>query len=74
VIEAPEGVEFNIVIYLTSDLTGIDITVSLQGLCEMASLKEVDVVGLCGALPPLASDWRIMTREEIKEFKDDESR
>lgn len=68
---APEGIEYGIVAYLTSDSEGIDTTVKVTGpggpthalpdACMRLSRFE--------ELQAIATDWRPMTRAEITEYK-----
>lgn len=74
VIEAPEGVEIDLVVYLHSDAEGYDLTVAVRGLIGLAAfLPTFDPLALigkaAGQLSHLASDWRVMTREEIATYK-----
>jgi hypothetical protein len=65
---APEGVEFDIAVYVKGDrgLTGI---VRVCGLPVLPELREaIDVQGLMSKLPD-GFNWRVMTRAEIAEFK-----
>lgn len=72
IIKCPEGVELDLVTYLTSPSKGIDTRVAVRGLPVMVPFKEeIDVKAFVEAngLAKFADDWRVMTREEIKEYK-----
>lgn len=73
-INAPEGVEFNIITYMTSDSTGLDVAIGLKSMKKMVELAEkVDTVALALAHNLTNSmgvnDWRVMTRDEIAQYK-----
>ncbi|MEZ2409808.1 hypothetical protein AB6806_23740 [Bosea sp. RCC_152_1] len=72
IIKCPEGVELDLVTYLTSPSKGIDTRVAARGFQVMVPLKtEIDVKAFVEAngLSKFADDWRVMTRDEIKEYK-----
>jgi hypothetical protein len=70
--QLPEGVEASFHIYCTSDKEGIDIVVSLKGLKALPD-EDVDTNGILKTLPEgIADDWRVMTRDEITEYKANE--
>lgn len=66
----PEGVELSLTCYFTSDETGLNIALSLYGITAPIPMP-IDVDKLRSQLPDLASDWRVMTREEFKAYKED---
>jgi hypothetical protein len=73
-IEAPEGVEIDIVVYLHSDYEDLDVAVGLHGLPALAPFKPTfnwsALLGSAGAaLKDLADDWRVMSRAEIAAYK-----
>jgi hypothetical protein len=68
----PEGVEVSFQVYCTSDSTGIDIVVSLKGMKQLpVEAGLIDTAGILRSLPE-ADDWRVMTRDEITEYKANE--
>lgn len=73
-IVAPEGVEFQINIFLTSDSTGLDICTSLKGFTSLGQIPFVkcDELAKSVSLYDVADDWRCMTRDEIRQYKDGE--
>jgi hypothetical protein len=78
-IRAPEGVEFWLVAYLKSPSTGIDVAIKLKGLTALAPPEERPIDGMSlartaglldvGQGVDKINDWRVMTREEIREYK-----
>jgi len=76
-----EGVEIDIQVYMTSESSGIDIKIGLKGfpvvpefnenqLDPMSFIKSIQKSMDTSKLEALATDWRMMTRAEIKEYKD----
>lgn len=76
IIRAPEGVEIDLVVYLVSDSTGLELRVGIRGLPILSDFKpEFDPVQLARhdvGLPLDITDWRVMTRDEIRPYKRDE--
>lgn len=71
-IHAPEGIEIDILVYLTSDETGIDVVGRIGGMTALPEFTgNASPDGLVKALGPhtLANDWRLMSREEIANYK-----
>lgn len=74
-IQCPEGVEIDLVMYLTSPSTGLQVVVGLRGMNAIAPFSEAPdprEIAQSHILPGLADDWRLMTREEISAYKSDE--
>lgn len=74
-MKCPEGVELDLICYLTSDKTGLNVKISVKGLPAITSFKTVaDAASLATAqgLTKFADDWRMMTRAEIKTYKEEE--
>jgi len=75
VIKLPEGVEYDLKVYLMGVIEGVEteIVVTLGGLPAFSDdvLEQVDLLRLVKSqnLDDLGTDWRIMTRDEITEFK-----
>jgi hypothetical protein len=72
-IVAPEGIEFDLVMYLTSDSAGISTSYAVRGLPAIVPFTGApDAVALAkeAGLTRYAGDWRMMTRAEVEEFKD----
>ena len=68
----PEGANAAFYFYYVSDETGLEIKVSLKGITKISeevfgSLNPQGVID-AGDLPDVATDWRVMTREEIKDY------
>jgi hypothetical protein len=74
-IKCPEGIELDLVMFLTSPSTGINIQLALRGLPAITPFSaEPDVEGLVRQykLAKLAPDWRFMTRAEVAAYKAEE--
>jgi hypothetical protein len=74
----PIGVELQVNIYLTSDSAGLDLKLSVAGLPYMPDIPATpDARRLAAALgrdvPDDANDWRLMTVDEIRQYKKDEN-
>ena len=75
---APEGVEFDMSIYITSDKSGASTRLAFPGNVKRPPPSvPVNVRELIESLAPksklqlwaIASDWRVMTRAEITAYK-----
>lgn len=64
----PEGVEINILIYITSPGSDVDMVVKLNGA---SCIPDFDALIAKSPLPTFQNikDWRRMTREEIASYK-----
>jgi len=75
VFQAPEGVEFALKIYLVGNVLGVDthLDITVGGLTAFvdSTLRQVDVQSLVKTqrLDRIGTDWRVMTRDEIKTYK-----
>jgi hypothetical protein len=72
IVQCPEGVEIDFVIYLTSESTGIDVRFALKGMPAFVGFeKACDPAALevASGASRFAPDWRMMTRAEIAEYK-----
>jgi hypothetical protein len=73
VITAPEGVEIGFRVYLRSDSSELVAVVALDGMTRMREFNDVDVEGLIKSLGKpdylLLTDWRVMTRKEIGDYR-----
>jgi hypothetical protein len=69
----PEGCEITLSVYGTSDETGLNIVVSLKGMKTYVE-GPIDTGAMLRVMPQdVATDWRVMTRAEIIEYKEDEA-
>jgi hypothetical protein len=70
VVVAPEGLEFDLVVYLkATNVDGVHAVLRISGLPVLPELHAaIDAPGLTAKLP-LGFDWRVMTRAEIAAFK-----
>lgn len=73
-IEAPDGVEIDLVVYLHSEAEDLDVTVGLHGIEALRPFSDpFDPLALLGrqgvSLRDLADDWRVMSRAEIAAYK-----
>ena len=68
-VRCPEGVTVSLHLFIRSDAEDLDIEYTVGGLAVLPNKFEelVDVSKL--KLPPLATDWRVMTRAEIADYK-----
>lgn len=77
-LECPEGVEVDVNYYFTSPSTGVDVTVGLKGLEAFSGFDHPRYASADIAktmLPQgMATDWRVMTRQEIKDYKAEQNR
>jgi hypothetical protein len=64
------AIEHAVFMYFTSDDTGINIRVRLRGPIPFPEAKETPTIP--DTLPDIATDWRYMTAEEVKMYKDDQ--
>lgn len=71
IIKAPEGVEYDIVVYLTSDSTGIDLRFRIGGAKTMTDEFDLAALAEINELADVAKDFRPMTRAEIKTYKEE---
>ena len=73
VITAPEGVEIGFRVCLRSDSSELVAVVALDGMTRMREFNDVDVEGLIKSLGKpdylLLTDWRVMTRKEIGDYR-----
>lgn len=72
IIEAPEGAEFEVSFFLTSDESGLEIKLALGGMTILVDFTNKADAGKLAEhfnLDGLASDWRLMTRDEISDYK-----
>lgn len=69
-IGVPDGVEIDLKYYVTSEESGLDMVVTLGGLKSLSAMedgraekgvKELDIAGV--------NDWRLMTADEVVEYK-----
>lgn len=67
-IVAPEGIEFSLSLYATTEEAGgVDTVMVLSG---MSSLPDsINAEGFLANLPAFIPGWRVMTRSEIKAYK-----
>lgn len=76
-IQAPDGITFDINVYATAPGAGIDARIKLGGLRAVAPFDSggvFDGAALLARFPPMDGGWRLMTREEIIEYlKEDDS-
>jgi hypothetical protein len=73
----PEGLEVDLKIYLTGTVQGevTEIVITVGGLPAFAvPVQTVDVAKIVKEyeLDKLGTDWRVMTREEIKAYRENE--
>lgn len=70
-VKAPEGVEYSVVAYLTSDNTGLEARITISASKTLPIVQEdcCHHLGQSRELRTVASDWRAMTREEISDYK-----
>ena len=73
VINAPEGVEIGFRVFLRSDSSELVASSPWMGLTQMRQFNDVDVEGLIRSLGKpdylLLTDWRVMTRKEIADYR-----
>lgn len=75
IIKLPEGVEIDIHVYVTGLVDGevVDTVLSVKGLPafsdEVNKTAEIDSIIEMYKLNELGTGWRVMTREEINNFK-----
>jgi hypothetical protein len=73
VVNAPEGVELGFRVYLRSDSSELVAVIALDGMTQMREFNDVDVEGLIKSLGKpdylLLTDWRVMTRKEIADYR-----
>lgn len=73
VLEAPDGAEFSITWFVTSESTGLDMEIKVGGLPIMPTFdKAPDLKKMLeemGAASVYAPDLRLMTRDEIRAYK-----
>lgn len=69
----PEGVEIDIITYVYSPSTDAEVRLRVGGFTSISEdfAKEVDITALkeFELLKEIATDWRVMTREEISDYK-----
>jgi hypothetical protein len=71
-VTLPEGVEVSLHLFIRSDKEDMDMEFTVSGLTLLPN-KFLDMVNLSKLkLPPIADDWRVMTREEVKGYKERE--
>ena len=69
-IPLPEGMEVSVLVYFTSDKEDVDIVVTLSGMKAFPSERLTPDAGLfMKQLPDFTDDWRLMTSQEISEYK-----
>lgn len=73
----PEGVEVELKFYLTSDKLDANVVIRLGGMTSFADswadvVVDVNKIATANMLDKLADDWRVMSREEIAQYKKDE--
>lgn len=76
-ITAPVGIELSMMMYLTSDTMGADVKLTIGGLPKLMPFSDkFNPMGLLRLKMPeimtVADDFRLMTRDEIREYKANE--
>jgi hypothetical protein len=65
-IDMPEGVTVEVSVYLTSDATGMTAIIRIGEFKRLPSFQDVINPTALAKNLPIAPDWRLMTRDEIK--------
>jgi hypothetical protein len=75
IIKVPDGIEIDLIMYLTSDSTGANVRYALRGMRALTPFldkPDASVLATQAGLISMATDWRMMTINEIEEYKLDE--
>lgn len=69
--KAPEGIEYAVFAYLTSDATGLEARIQMSAAATFGEVKPdaCEQLAQTRELQIAADDWRPMTRAEIAEYK-----
>lgn len=79
VFKMPDGVELDLKIYLAGTVSGqeVETVITLGGLTAFSDgVKDalnVETIVKANNLDALGSGWRIMTRDEIKDYRERQS-
>jgi hypothetical protein len=71
--ELPPGVDAAMTLYFVSDATGIECKLTIDGINQFAAAEhivlEADRATNDPSFTKLASDWRLMTRAEVLDYR-----
>lgn len=66
-LKLPDCCTVDIVTYVTSDSTGLEAAIAIRNLPAFV-MPTGDHSKILEQLPPVADDWRVMTRSEVSDY------